>query len=82
MQNQTNKNKTKGTYPPPHTPPQTDIHTDVHTQQQNQNNPKKRKYRRLTWQAKETKDSVNQLEAKLTKAQTRKQNQSKVPTGE
>ena len=56
-------------------------YTHIYTHKQNQNSPKKRKYRRLTWQAKETKNNINQLETKLTKAQTRKQNQSKVPTG-
>ena len=42
----------------------------------------KRKYKRLTWQAKETKNDIIQLKTKLTNAQTRKQNQRKVPTGE
>ena len=48
----------------------THTHTHTHTKS------------RLTQQAKETKNDINQLKTKLTKAQTRKQNQRKVSTGE
>jgi len=36
----------------------------------------------LAQQAKETENDINQLKTKLTKAQTGKQNEIKVPTGE
>ena len=43
---------------------------------------KKKKYSRLAQQAKETENDINQLKTKLTKTQTGKQNEIKVPTGE
>ena len=53
-----------------------------YTQKQSQNSPTKTKCNRLTQQTKETKNDIHQLRTKLTKAQTEKQYQSKVPTGE
>ena len=53
----------------------------LHTQRQNQNNPTKIKYNRLTQQTKEIKNCIYQLRTKLTKVQSGKQNQSKVPSG-
>ena len=64
------KNKNNGTY------------THIHTPKEYQNNPKKRQYKIVTWQTKKTKNDINQLKTKLTKTQTRKQNQNKVPTEE
>ena len=40
------------------------------------------KQSRLTWQTKEIKNYIYQLRTKLTKAQTGKQNESKVPSAE
>ena len=46
---------------------------------QNQNRPtKKKKYNRLTWWTKETKNYIYQLRTKLTKAQTGKKEKEKV----
>ena len=56
--------------------------THIHTNKQSHNNPKKRKYKNVTWEAKETKNYINQLKTELTKMQTRKQNKSGVPTEE
>ena len=53
-----------------------------YTQKQSQKSPTKTKCNRLTQQTKETKNDIHQLRTKLTKAQTEKQYQSKVPTGE
>jgi len=49
---------------------------------QSQNSPTKIKYNRLTWWTKEIKDYFYLLRTKLTKAQTRKQNERKVPSQE
>ena len=58
-------------------------YTPIHyTHEQSQNSPTKIKYSRLTQQTKETKNYTYQFRTKLTKAQTAKQNQSKVPSGE
>jgi len=58
-------------------------YTHVHTHKQNQNSTKK-KYKRVIWQAKNTKNDIEgkKKKKKLTKTQTGKQNQSRVPTGE
>ena len=40
------------------------------------------KYSRLTWQTKEIKTYIYQLRTKVTKAQSGKQNKSKVPSEE
>ena len=53
----------------------------MYTHEQNQNNPTEIKFSRLTQQTKEIKNTY-QLRIKLTKAQTGKQNQSMVPSGE
>ena len=60
------------------------MYTHIYTHKQNQNSPKKKKKKQkwLTQWAKESKNGINQLKTKLTKAQTGKQNQSKVPTWE
>ena len=52
-------------------------HTHTYTHINKIKTVQKRKYKRC-----ETKNYINQLKTKLTKAQTRKQNQRKVPTGE
>ena len=44
--------------------------TLLHTHKYNQNIPKKRKYKRLTWWAKETRSDINQLKAGLVNAQS------------
>ena len=49
---------------------------------QSQNNPTKIKYNRMTRWTKEIKNYFYLLRTKLTKAQTRKQNERKVPSGE
>ena len=59
-------------------------YTHIHTHKQNQNSTKK-KYKRVIWQAKNTKNDIEGKKRKkkqLTKTQTGKQNQSRVPTGE
>ena len=58
------------------------MHLYIYMHKQNQNSPTNIKYSRLTWQKKEIKNYVYQLRMKLTKAQTGKQNWSKVPSGE
>ena len=52
-----------------------------HQKKTKQSPPPKKKYNRLAQKAKETKNDINQLKMKLI-AQTGKQNQIKVPTGE
>ena len=54
----------------------------IYTYKRNQNSPTKTKYDRLTQWTKETKSSICQLRTQLSKVQTAKQNESKVPTGE
>ena len=54
----------------------------MYIHKQNQNSPRKIKFNRLTWRTKKTKNYIYQLRTKLTKVQTGKQNQSKMPTGE
>ena len=54
----------------------------IYTHEQSQNSRTKIKYSRLTWPTKEIKDYISQLRMKLTKAQTGKQNWSKMPGGE
>ena len=58
------------------------MYIHIYTHKQNQNSPKKKKQKLLTQWAKESKNGIIQLKTKLTKAQTGKQNQSKVPTWE
>ena len=48
----------------------------------NQNIPKKTKYKTVTQKAKEAKNDPDQLKTKLTKPQTVKENHHRVPTGE
>ena len=55
---------------------------NICTRKENQNSPTKVKYNRLTCQTKETKNYFYQLRTKLIKAQTGKQNKSKMPIGE
>ena len=50
------------------------MHIFIYIHEQSQNSPTKIKYSRLTQQTKEMKDYIYQLKAKLTKAQTGKQN--------
>ena len=52
------------------------------SKRENQSSPKKRKHKRVIWWAKETKNGIDQLKTKLTETQNRKQDQSRVPTGE
>jgi len=47
-----------------------------------QNTPKKTKYKTVTQKAKEAKNDTDQLKTKLTKTQTVKENHHRVPTGE
>ena len=54
----------------------------IYTHKHNQNSRRKIKYNRLTQQTKEIKNYIYQLRTKLTKAQSGKQNYSKVPDGE
>ena len=56
-------------------------HTYTHTHK-TLNSPKTRKYKRVAWQAKETKNDTNLLTTELTKTQIGKQDQSRVSTGE
>ena len=51
-------------------------------ERENQSSPKKRKHKRVIWWAKQTKNDIDQLKTKLTETQNRKQDQSRVPTGE
>ena len=48
----------------------------------NQNIPKKTKYKTVTQKAKEAKNDPDQLKTKPTKPQTVKENHHRVPTGE
>ena len=58
------------------------MHIYIYTHEKSQTSPTKIKYSRLTWQTKKIKNYIYQLTTKLMKAQTRKQNKSKVPSGE
>ena len=58
------------------------MYIHIYTHEQSQNSPTKIKQNRLTWQIKEIKIYIYQLRTKLTKAQTGKQNNSKMPSGE
>ena len=50
------------------------MHIYINTHKQNQNNPTKIKYNRLTLRTKEIKNHIYQFRTKLPKAQTGKQN--------
>ena len=58
------------------------MHIYIYTHELSQNSPTKIKHNRLTWRTKEIKNYIYQLRTKLTKAQSGKQNYSKVPDGE
>ena len=58
------------------------MHIHIYTHEQSQNSPTKIKYNRLSRQTREIKNYIYQLRTKLTKAQTGKQNNSKMPSGE
>ena len=71
LQNQANNNYDNGIYRCTYTPI-----SKVKTVQK-----KKKKYSRLTQRTKEIKNYIYQLRTKLTKVETGKQNESKVPSG-
>ena len=54
-------------------------HTHIHTHEQKQT---EGKYKRVSQQAKETRNDIKKLKTKLIKAQNRKQDKNKVPNEE
>ena len=50
-------------------------------EKEKKSSPKKRKHKRVIRWAKKTKNDIDQLKTRLTKTQTGKQDQNRVPTG-
>ena len=76
IQNQANNNKTNVTH--------TYTHTNKTKAVQKKKKKKERKKENTRWlkqRAKEIKDDIHQFKTELSKAQTKKQSESKVPTG-